>query len=332
MKALALLSGGLDSIIAIKLVQSLGIEVEAIYFSNPFHQSPENTLHKVRLLASNLNIKLHIREFGEDFLRVIENPRYNYGKQMNPCVDCRIYQLKEAKKLMAEIGASFLITGEVLDQRPHSQRRDALDIVERDSELRGFVLRPLTAKHLRPTVPEEKGWVDRNRLLDIKGRGRNQQIELARKFGITDYPSPAGGCLLTYREFGEKVKDLIRFESGLSLRSVNLLQIGRHLRLTPQVKIIVGKNETENNLLLQLVSKNDIILELLDYQGPTILYLGPPDNQTLELAAAITAGYGKVPNGEQARVLAAGENFSPITLKVSPLERSAIQSYFVQNP
>lgn len=331
MKALALLSGGLDSIIAIKLVQSLGIEVEAIYFSNPFHQSPGDTLRKVKLLASNLNVKLHICEFGEGFFRVIENPRYNYGKQMNPCVDCRIYQLREAKKLMTEIGAAFLITGEVLDQRPHSQRRDALDIVERDSELRGYILRPLTAKHLRPTVPEEKGWVERNRLLDIKGRGRNQQIELAQKFGITDYPSPAGGCLLTYREFGEKVKDLIKFESGLSLHSVNLLQTGRHLRLTPQVKIIVGKNEAENELLHQLASKNEIILELLDYQGPTTLYLGPPAEQALELAAAITAGYGKAPNGEEARVIATGEGFLPITLKVLPLERSASQRYFVQN-
>ncbi len=330
MKALALLSGGLDSIIAIKLVQSMGVEVEALYFSNPFHQLPVATLSKVQQLASNLNLKLHIREFGEDFLRIIEKPYYNYGKQMNPCIDCRIYQLKEAKKLMVEIGASFLITGEVLDQRPHSQRRDALDIVERDSELRGYILRPLTAKHLRPTIPEEKGWVNREQLLEIKGRGRDRQIELARFYGITDYPSPAGGCLLTYREYGAKVKDLIQFEHGLSLRSVNLLQIGRHLRLAPQVKIIVGKNDAENNFLRQMASNNEIILELDDYQGPTTLFIGPLEDQALDLAAAITAGYSKAPRGEQVRVTATGD-FSQKTITVFPLERTVIQSYFVHN-
>lgn len=330
MKALALFSGGLDSIIAVKTVQSLGIQVEALYFSNPFHQSPTETLRNIQQLASKLNLNLHIRQFGEDYLRVIEDPRYNYGKQMNPCVDCRIYQLNAAKKVMAEIGASFLITGEVLDQRPHSQRRDALDIVERDSGLRGYILRPLSAKHLRPTIPEEKGWVDRNRLLDIKGRGRDQQIGLAKKYGVTDYPNPAGGCLLTYREYGTKVKDLIQFEKGLSLRSVNLLQTGRHLRLTPQVKIIVGKNEVENNLLKQLAHQNEVILELADFPGPTTLYQGPVEDCALKLAAAITAGYGKAPSGEKARVFVYGD-FPQKIITVFPLERTAIQSYFIHN-
>lgn len=330
MKALALLSGGLDSIIAIKLIQSMGIEVEALHFVNPFHQSQTAMLSKVRQLAANLNVKLHVREFGEDFLRVIEKPQYNYGKQMNPCVDCRIYQLKEAKKLMTAIGVSFLITGEVLDQRPHSQRSDALDIVERDSGLRGFLLRPLSAKHLRLTVPEEKGWVDRNQLLDIKGRGRNQQIELARIFGITDYPSPAGGCLLTYQEYGEKVKDLLKFEKGLSLRSVKLLQTGRHLRLSSQVKIIVGKDETENDFLRLMASNTEIILELADYQGPTTLYLGPIHEPTLELAAAITAGYSKAPGGEQASVITT-RGFSQKLLGVVPLDRSVIKGYFTHH-
>lgn len=330
MKALALLSGGLDSIIAVKLIQEMGIEVEALHFANPFHQSLTENLRKIRLLAFDLNVKLDIREFGEDYLRIIEEPRYNYGKQMNPCIDCRIYQLKEAKKIMVESGASFLITGEVLDQRPHSQRRDALDIVERDSELRGLVVRPLCAKHLRPTIPEERGWVDREQLFDIKGRGRDKQIELARVFGISDYPSPAGGCLLTYREYGEKVKDLIEFEKGLSLHSVKLLQTGRHLRLTPQVKLIVGKNEIENDRLRQMASPNEIILELADYQGPTTLYLGPFNDQALYLAAAITAGYSKAPRGEKARVFTT-RGGSRNTLEAIPLERTAIKKYFIQH-
>lgn len=330
MKALALLSGGLDSIIAVKIIQKMGVEVEALHFANPFHQSLDENLRKIRLLASDLNVKLVISELGEDFLRIIEKPNYNYGKHMNPCVDCRIYQLKEAKKLMGEAGASFLITGEVLDQRPHSQRRDALDIVERDSQLRGLILRPLSAKHLRPTLPEEKGWVDREQLLDIKGRGRDQQIKLAQEFGISDFPSPAGGCLLTYREYSEKVKDLLEFEKGLSLRGVKLLQTGRHLRLTPQVKIIVGKNEAENNLLNRIASENEIILELADYQGPTTLYSGPSDNQTLELAAAITAGYSKAPAGERTPVFAI-RNGAQTTLRVFPMERAIIKKFFIQH-
>lgn len=330
MKALALLSGGLDSIIAVKLIQRMGIEVEALHFANPFHQSLDENLRKIHLLASELNVKLMIREFGEDFLRIIERPRYNYGKHMNPCVDCRIFQLKEAKKIMKETGASFLITGEVLDQRPHSQRRDALDIVERDSELRGLILRPLSAKQLRPTLPEEKGWVNREQLLDIKGRGRDEQIKLAQDFGISDFPSPAGGCLLTYREYSEKVKDLLKFEKSLSLRAIKLLQTGRHLRLTPQVKIIVGKNEVENNFLNRIASDNEIILELAEYQGPTTLYSGPLDNQTLELAAAITAGYSKAPNGAKTPVFAIS-NGVQTTLQVFPLERADIKKYFIQH-
>mgnify|MGYP001322868372 CR=1 FL=1 len=330
MKALALLSGGLDSIIAAKLIQKMGIEVETVHFANPFHQSLNENLHQIRLLASNLNVTLNILQFGEEFLRIIERPRYNYGKHMNPCVDCRIYQLKKAKKLMEEVGASFLITGEVLDQRAHSQRRDALDIVERDLDLRGLVLRPLSAKHLRPTLPEEKGWVDRDQLLDIKGRGRDQQIKLAQDFGISDFPSPAGGCLLTYREYSEKVKDLLKFEKGLSLRAVSLLQTGRHLRLSSQVKIIVGKNEAENNLLNSIASENEIILELADYQGPTTLYSGPLSNQTLELAAAITAGYSKAPTDEKTRVFAIRDGFRT-TLQVFPMDRAAIKKYFIQH-
>jgi tRNA U34 2-thiouridine synthase MnmA/TrmU len=222
MKALALLSGGLDSTLAIKVVQEAGIEVEAINFTSPFCRcsGASGGCGAATNAAKTLNVKLHYHPCGEDYLRIVEKPPHGYGKRLNPCLDCRIHKFKIAKEKMDEIGASFLLTGEVIDQRPNSQRRDALDIVERDSGLRGYILRPLCAKHLRPTIPEENGWIDRTKLLDIKGRGRTQQIDLAEEYGITDYPCPAGGCLLTNEEYSLKVKDLLAHDEKLSMHSI----------------------------------------------------------------------------------------------------------------
>jgi tRNA U34 2-thiouridine synthase MnmA/TrmU len=233
MKALALISGGLDSILAVKVVQEAGIEVETIHFMIPFLQTPDtiNGEGHAAHAARQLNVKLHYQKCGEDYLDMIGKPQHGYGKRMNPCVDCRIYTFKKAAQKMLEIGASFLVTGEVCDQRPNSQRLDALDITARDAGMKDLVLRPLSAKLLRPTIPEEQGWIDRTRLLDIKGRGRTQQIELAAKYGITNYPAPAGGCLLTNEEYSLKVKDLLEHEGKLTMYSINLLRFGRHMRL-----------------------------------------------------------------------------------------------------
>lgn len=328
MKALALLSGGLDSILAIKTVQEAGIEVEAINFTSPFCRcsGASGGCNAAGEAARQLGVKLYYQRCGEDYLRIVENPPHGYGKRMNPCLDCRIHKFKLAKEKMAEIGASFLITGEVLDQRPNSQRRDAMDIVERDADLRGLILRPLCAKHLRPTIPEEKGWIDRNKLLDIKGRGRRQQMDLAESYSL-DYPCPSGGCLLTYEEYSQKLKDLLKHEGRLNLRSINLLRHGRHLRLSPHVKIIVGKNESENEQLKNAAQPGEILLETVDRQGPVTLVLGQPNEDELAKAAAVTAGYAHVPADEECKVAASGAIEKELTVK--PLPRETIKSYFV---
>jgi tRNA-specific 2-thiouridylase len=329
MKALALLSGGLDSTLAIKVVQDAGIEVEAINFTSPFCRcsGASGGCGAAANAAKQLDIHLHYQACGEEYLRIVEKPPHGYGKRLNPCLDCRIHKFKLAKTKMDDIGAAFLITGEVIDQRPNSQRRDALDIVERDSGLRGYILRPLCAKHLRPTIPEERGWIDRGRLLDIKGRGRTQQIDLAEEYGIKDYPCPAGGCLLTNEEYSLKVKDLLEHDGKLTMRSIHLLRFGRHLRLSPDIKIIVGKDQAENEALTKTAAPEDILLELADFAGPVTLYAGVPEEKLLNLAAAITAGYGHIPNDTEIKVHVTGGVKRQLFVK--PMSRGEMKPYFV---
>ena len=330
MKALALLSGGLDSTVAIKVVQEAGIDIEAINFTSPFCRcsGAAGGCGAAATAAKQLGVKLHYQKCGEEYLRIVENPPHGYGKRLNPCLDCRIHKFKLAKQKMDEIGASFLVTGEVIDQRPNSQRKDALDIVERDSGLRGYILRPLCAKHLRPTIPEEQGWIDRAKLMDIKGRGRTRQIELAQDYGISDYPCPGGGCLLTYEEYSKKVKDLIEHEGRLNLHSVNLLRFGRHLRLSPAVKLIIGKDELENEQIKKSATEADTLLELAVLEGPTTLYIGPPDPELLKLAATMTAGYSHASAGDLIKVnLTRGGHSEELTVK--PLSREEIKKYFI---
>jgi tRNA-specific 2-thiouridylase len=325
-KALVLYSGGLDSILAVKVLKSSGVPVEAIHFINPFYQNHDPA--NIVTAAAQMGINLHLQPLGEEYLQLVSNPSHGYGKRMNPCIDCRIYQLKLARQLMNEYGAAFLATGEVLDQRPNSQRHDALDIVERDAGVRGILLRPLTARHLRPTIPELEGWVDRNQLLDLKGRGRTPQIELAARFGIADYPAPAGGCLLTQKEYSQKVADLLANHIPLTMRTVELLRWGRHLRLSAEIKIIVGKNAAENDQLIRLASPDNFIIESLDYSGPVTLYCGPEHPRFLKLAAAITAGYARIPPDQPVKVTAvrAGQTKN---LTVLPLKLETIRQYFV---
>jgi tRNA-specific 2-thiouridylase len=326
-KALVLFSGGLDSILAVKVIREAGAAAEAVHFLNPFHQNRDYSL--VEKAAAAVGVKLYLYQLTQDYLNLIAHPDHGYGKRMNPCIDCRIYQLKLAKAMMAADGASFMATGEVLDQRPNSQRRDALDIVEREAGVRGILLRPLSAQHLRPTLPELEGWVERGKLLDIKGRGRNRQLELAAQYGITDFPAPAGGCLLTNEEYSKKVSDLLTHGSGIDMRQIDLLRCGRHLRLSPQVKIIVGKDRRENEQLTEVATGEDYLLELPEYQGPVTLYLGPESGPELELAAAITAGYSKIPEGQATVQVTARRGGEVKRLSVKPLSRAEIRRFFV---
>ncbi len=287
MKAIAMLSGGLDSTLALKLMIDQGIDVVAVNFVSPFHISKENEVQKI---VKKFNIPLKTIKLGEDYLRVIRNPKYGYGKHMNPCIDCRIFMLKKAKAYAKKIGASFIFTGEVLNERPMTQTRHSLDFIEKETGLKGKLLRPLSAKLLPETEAEKKGWVDRNKLLNIKGRQRKRQMELAKKFKIKDYPHPGGGCLLTYKEFSVKVKDLFKHKKRVSIDDINLLKIGRHFRFDKN-KIIVGRNENENKQLLKMKNKNDYYFEVLDYGSPITILQGPKTKEAKEKAAALTARY-----------------------------------------
>ncbi|MGB2661131.1 MAG: hypothetical protein WBB86_06095, partial [Candidatus Omnitrophota bacterium] len=211
MKAISLLSGGLDSILATKLIIEQGIEVEAVNFLTVFCNctSRGKTCLAGKSAADQLGVELKVMEVSKDYFEIIKNPKYGYGRNINPCLDCRVFMFKKAHEYMKETGASFIVTGEVMGSRPMSQRREAMRIIERDSGLGGLLVRPLSAKLFEPSIPEKEGWVDREKFLEIQGRSRKPQIKMAADFGINDYPCPAGGCLLTDVGFARRMRDLM---------------------------------------------------------------------------------------------------------------------------
>ncbi len=311
-KAIALFSGGLDSTLAIRLMQVQGIDVSAIHFTSPFFGvSPDSDSGKydARRGAELLNVRLTICNLGEEYLEMLRNPRHGYGKAVNPCIDCHAYFLRKARELMVETGADFVITGEVLGQRPMSQRRDALRVVEVDCGLEGLLLRPLSARFLPPTKPELEGWIDREKLPAIKGRSRKEQIRLAAELGVQEYPNPAGGCLLTEVSYASKVRDIFSHAEKLDARDFRLLRVGRHFRLAPSVRLIVGRDEEENNLLFQYAMEGEIIIRWEDGGSPYGLLIGQADEAALDTAGRILLRYTKAARNEPARlkVIAGGE-------------------------
>ena len=288
-KALALLSGGLDSTLATKLILNQGIDVIAVNFVSPFCVRAKDEDGAAEA-AKQLSVPLKIVNVGDEYLRMVRKPKHGYGKNMNPCIDCRIFILKKAKKYAREIGASFIFTGEVLDERPMSQHSRAMKIVEEEAGLKGKLLRPLSAKLLPETVMEKKGIVDREKLLGIRGRSRKPQIKLAEGFNIKDYPSPAGGCLLTCKEYADKLRDLFRHKKRCSMADVSLLKAGRHFRFGEN-KIIVGRNEAENNLLTAEKARNDYYFEVPDVGSPITILQGAKTKNAIRMAAALTAFY-----------------------------------------
>ncbi|NOX97784.1 MAG: hypothetical protein GXO98_06995 [Nitrospirae bacterium] len=293
-KAIALLSGGLDSTLAVKLVLEQGIEVEAINFLTVFctctsHSSCRLEAKKV---SEEFGIPLKVFNVSREYLEVVKNPRHGYGKNMNPCLDCRIHMFRKAREYMKEVGASFLITGEVLGERPMSQRRDAMRLIEREAGLEGLILRPLSAKLFEPTIPEKEGWIDREKLLDIEGRSRKPQMQLAAQLEIKDYPCPAGGCLLTDAAFAARLRDLFQ-HSEATLNDVQLLKQGRHFRFSPRAKLIVGRDEGENVKLLTLAQAGDICFRAADFPGPIAVARGELTKEEIVAASAITARYGQ---------------------------------------
>ena len=295
-KALALFSGGLDSILAVKLILNQDVDVVAVNFVSAFCLCARDDWGVVEA-AEYLGVPLRVIELGDDYLRIIHSPKYGYGKNMNPCIDCRIVILKKAKQYAEEIGADFIFTGEVLDERPMSQHFNALKIVEEESGLKGKILRPLSARLLPETIMEKKGLVDREKLLDIHGRSRKPQIKLAEEFNIKTYPSPAGGCLLTCREYANKLRDLFKHKKRCSMEDVSLLKVGRHFRFGKN-KIIVGRNEAENNVLSEKKARNDYYFEVPDVGGPITVLQGAKTKKAIRTAAALTAFYSDAKSAE----------------------------------
>ena len=273
-KALLLLSGGLDSMLAGKILLEMGVEVEAINFTSPFCRCTPKTFgcSAARAAADSLGIAVRTLVKGEEYLDVVKRPRFGRGSGMNPCLDCRVFTFRKAKDLLPETRADFVATGEVLGQRPMSQRRDAMRLIERESGLEGLIVRPLSAQLLPPSLPEQNGQIDRGRLLSVQGRSRREQMGLAEGYGIGEYPCPAGGCLLTDPEFAARMRELLAFEPDCDLNDVLLLSAGRHFRLPTAGKAVVGRNEADNRRLDGLARRKDwLLLPAGDFAGPVVL-------------------------------------------------------------
>ena len=326
MKALALLSGGLDSILAIKLMLDQGIDVVAVTFVLPVVAEKVDYAGET---AERLGIPLIRKEVGDDYFAIIRTPKYGYGSGMNPCIDCHIYMLHEAKRIAEEVGAPFIVTGDVLGERPMSQHRKALEVEEKESGLEGLILRPLSAKKLPATIPEREGWVDRNKLLGITGKSRKLQIALAETFGLQDaYPTPAGGCLLTCKEFAAKVKDLFEHREKVSKRDFELLRLGRHFRYAG-VKIIVGRNEAENKRLLELKHSADYAFEVPGYGSPITILEGDKSKEAIELAAKLTARYSDVRAEEKEVMVEYWNEEGKNTIAVAPLAETEVNRLMI---
>jgi tRNA U34 2-thiouridine synthase MnmA/TrmU len=337
MKALALLSGGLDSTLAIKVAQESAIvplEIEAIHFTTIFCRCDGKDGvcgSAARSVAEKFNIPVRNINNTHLLMEAVRKPRHGYGSNSNPCIDCRISMIHSTREAMSQTGASFIITGEVLGQRPMSQHLRALKLIEKETNLQGLILRPLSAKVLDATIPEKNKWVDRAKLLAISGRSRKEQISLADIYEIKDYPCPAGGCLLTDPAFSARMKDLLKYNPDFVVNDVLLLQVGRHFRLRPvrddtnsgdkkvvgvqsktvahisngvsdNLKLAVGRNEQENQTITNLAKPDDVLLETVDYMGPVALLRGKFNDNDIRLAAGITARYADTKNAKEVKV------------------------------
>lgn len=300
-KAVSLLSGGLDSTLATKVILNQGVGVVGLHFAMPWGCCDRSAAYSA---AKLFGIPIMVFKMQEDYLDVIRKPKYGYGRAMNPCVDCRIHMYRKAKSYMESIDASFLITGEVLGQRPKSQMLGSLRTIERDCQLEGQIVRPLSAHLLEPTLPEKEGILDRAKLLGISGRSRKIQMALAEEEGIRHYPTPAGGCLLTDEGFSRRVKDLFDHVGELTIEDMELLRIGRHFRLNPATKLIVGRNESENDIL-EYYGATRTLLRPVNFSGPSTLIIGEETAENLKVAASLTLCYGS-PDGERTEVVLAG--------------------------
>jgi len=333
-KAIALFSGGLDSLLAIKLVQEQGIEVEALHLVTAFASRCDPTgrcrLVKIVGAAAALGVSLRIISRDPGLLDLVKSPKQGFGSNMNPCIDCRIEMLKIAAEHMRRAGARFLVTGEVLGQRPMSQRGPTINLIEKETGLRGLVLRPLSAGLLIPTIPEEKGWIDRGKLPSISGRSRKPQMRLAEHYGITDYPSPAGGCLLTDPQFAFRLREMLAATPGLDMNDVQLLKHGRHFRADPGTKVIVGRDENDNARIENLCREGDVLVEPEDIAGPTALLRGNATQVNIRTAASLVARYSKARTKSSMKALVRrGADGDVRTVEVAPAQDAVARELMI---
>ena len=285
-RALSLLSGGLDSLLAVKVLEEQGIEVTGLTFTSPFFGA-ENA----RRGAGQLGIDLVVVDITDEHLELVKNPPHGYGKQMNPCIDCHALMVRRAGEMMMRDGFDFIATGEVLGERPMSQNMQSLGTVARDSRFGEYLLRPLSAKLLPPTKPELEGKVDRDRLLAIEGRSRKPQMALAKMYGITSYMQPAGGCLLTDPAFSARLKDLLKHDPSVTPRQIGLLRMGRHFRFASGAKAIVGRDEKDNGRIEPAACGEDCLVVSDITPGPVVLLVFPYSDADVEAAAALCASF-----------------------------------------
>jgi tRNA U34 2-thiouridine synthase MnmA/TrmU len=303
-KVVALLSGGLDSQLAIKMMQEQGFDVSAVAIKTPFcdFDCGRGCGFEIRERADDLDVNLKTVYLGDEYIEMLKHPKHGIGAGFNPCIDCRSMMFDAAKKHMEEIGAEFIISGEVLGQRPMSQHAPALKTIEKESDLVGKIVRPLSAALLPETDPEKNGIIKRENLGMIRGRTRRNQLDMAKKYGIENPPNAGGGCLLTEPHFGIKAKDLFSHTKNPTINDIDLLKIGRHFRLDEETKFIVGRNKDENEMIKAIALPGDILLEAKDFVGPVSILRGSNAKEHLKFASSITLRYSDAPNNEQAIV------------------------------
>ena len=331
-KALALLSGGLDSTLAVKMMLDMGIDVEALNFTSPFCTCTgknRGCKSEAVRVAEEFNIPIKVIHKGLDYLEIVRNPKHGYGKGVNPCVDCRIYLLRKAKEYMTECGADFVITGEVLGQRPMSQRRDSLRVIEHESGLEGLLLRPLSAQHFEPTIPEKEGWVDREKLLAIKGRSRKELFELADEIDVKNYPCPAGGCLLTELSFVPKLRDIFDHSDDLAPRDFRLLKLGRHLRIGERTKVIIGRSESDNNLLEAARKEGEAAITWMDGNTPVGVVTGRQTPECLELSARLLLRYTRAEKDAECRISVRQSGNEHVLTVRNDLDEETVKGYVI---
>jgi len=304
-KVVALLSGGLDSQLAVKMMQKQGFEVSAVAIKTPFcdFDCGRGCGFEIRERADTLGVDLKTVYLGDEYIEMLKNPKHGFGSGMNPCIDCRTMMFKAAKKHMEEIGAEFIISGEVLGQRPMSQHGPALRTIEKESDLKGKIVRPLSAALLAKTEPEENGLIKRENLGMISGRSRKGQLELAKEYGIEDPPNAGGGCLLTDPAFSLRAKDLFGHIETPTTNDIDLLKIGRHFRLDQSTKLVVGRNHNENEMIKSLALLDDVLFEARDHVGPVSILRGKNNVDYLDFAAQITLRYSDAPKSESSIVI-----------------------------